>query len=101
MKKISLMAIVMTLVLSGCVNISGDSSTSNYTSTEYGEGTVLLCNDSTCTAASEETHFSDGDAVVGVYDADYTQVECEAAGYFYCTIDKVCINQDIDTGSCN
>lgn len=90
------------LMLQGCADFTGDTShvTTTNTTTDYGEGTVLLCNDSNCTAAKDDTHFSDGDAVVGVYDADYTQVECEAAGFFYCTIDNVCINDSLEDGSC-
>ena len=117
MKYLLLSVAVFAMV--GCGDLdTGDSSsvnndyTSEYTYTEnnidYGSGTVLQCSDSNCTILRDESgrtitngddEASEGDAVVGVYDPSYTQAECQAAGFFYCSVSDSCLNQRVDDSS--
>lgn len=99
---LTIAAIVAALTLTGCIP-DYNKTTNDYSdnSINYGDGTVLNCNDSNCSVAPEGTDEGDGDAVVGVYSADYSQTECTAAGFFYCTLDNVCLNQAAIGGSCN
>jgi len=115
MKKIILAALVA-FGLVACGNITGDTANydqsgqdHSYTFTEgdrdYGTGTVLFCNDANCSVekSNSTSSSSDGDAVVGEYDDSYTPAECNAAGFFYCTIEDKCLNQRVDdsSSSCN
>ena len=88
------------ILLNGCMDIAGDSDSSSYyteDNSEFYNGDVLNCDDSNCSVSP----IGEGTVIVGEYDADYTKVECEAAGFFYCTVDNVCLNQPKNTGSCN
>ena len=116
MKKI-ILAILIAFGLVACGDLdTGDSSytsnTSDYHYTEnnidYGSGTVLQCNDANCSVMKDESgrtitngddEATDGDAVIGKYDPSYTQSECQAAGFFYCTISDSCTNQRVDDSS--
>lgn len=91
---------VLAFGLSGCVSIEGDTDNSVDESVTYGNGDVLDCRDGNCTLAPEGTDPTDGDAVVGEYNAEYTQAECTAAGFFYCTIENVCMNTPAAGGTC-
>ena len=103
------------LMLNGCGNITGD--TANYDQSgqdhsymfvegdrAYGEGTYLFCTDANCSVTNADNNsdnstgeYSDeADAIVGVYDPNYNQVECESAGFFYCTVSDACLNQRVD-----
>ena len=114
------------LMLQGCGNLAtGDTvnSVSNDNSGQdnsvynnYPDGTVLTCTDSNCslsTTSSVSTDINgsidadeaidainDGNTVVGVYSDEYTQTECAEAGFFYCTIEDMCLNQPVSSGSC-
>jgi len=122
MKK-TILAIIIAFGLVACGDITGD--TANYDQSgqnnsytfiegdrDYGSGTPLFCNDSNCsvertTDNSDSSTGSDGetsdevniDAIVGEFDAGYNQTECQAAGFFYCTIDDICTNQRVDDSS--
>ena len=37
----------------------------------------------------------------GVYRQDYTQKECTEAGFFYCTIERKCLDMPKTSGNCN
>ena len=115
----AILATVVALAVVGCGNLdTGDSTsvhndyTSEYSYTEnnidYGSGTVLQCNDANCSVMKDESgrtittssdSSEDGDAVVGQYDPTYTQSECQAAGFFYCTVEDKCLNQRVDDSS--
>ena len=115
----AILAIVVALAVVGCGDLdTGDSTsvhndyTSEYSYTEnnidYGSGTVLQCNDANCSVMKDESgrtittssdSSEDGDAVVGQYDPTYTQSECQAAGFFYCTVEDKCLNQRVDDSS--
>jgi hypothetical protein len=94
------------LLINGCGDITGDTAHNDYTSEyyytenniDYGSGTVLSCNDSKCTVLGGKGT-TGGDAVVGQYDPTYTQTECNAAGFFYCTVQDKCLNQRVDDSS--
>jgi len=106
---------LMALLVVGCGDLdTGDSVSNDYTSEyyytenniDYGSGTVLLCDDSNCSVMKDESGDTvtsggndKGDATVGVYDPAYTQAECTAAGYFYCTVQDQCLNQRVDDSS--
>ena len=111
---------VAVLLFAGCANYTGDKSYSysyDYSSyvftdngVDYGSGTVLQCSDSECsvmrddngrvvTRDNSDNNDTMGDAVVGEYNEDYTQTECEAAGFFYCTVQDTCLNQRVDDTS--
>jgi hypothetical protein len=114
---IAALNIVGVLLINGCGDLdTGDSSsthndyTSEYYYTEnnidYGSGTVLLCDDANCSVMKDESGRTvtsggndKGDATVGVYDPTYTQSECKAAGFFYCTVQDKCLNQRVDDSS--
>ncbi len=118
----AILFIVAILTINGCGLDTGDTTNNDYSGQEYsysyvfsegdrdyGDGTVLYCNDANCSVSntddnsdnSETDDNSDnsGDAVVGVYDVNYNQVECNAAGFFYCTVDDVCMNLPVDDAS--
>ena len=105
----------------GCGDMTGDTTNNDnsgqaidnsYTFNEgdrdYGSGTVLICDDANCTVMVDESgrtitngddEADDGDAIVGEYSPDYTQSECNAAGFFFCTIEDKCLNQRVDDSS--
>ena len=116
------------LMLQGCGNLdTGDeiysvvsndnSGQDNSVYNNYPDGTVLTCTDSNCslsTTSSVSTDINgtvdtneaidainDGDTVVGVYSDEYTQTECGEAGFFFCTIEDMCLDQPIASGTCN
>lgn len=86
--------IILALMLSACIEVTDDNSR------KYGNGDVLLCTDSNCTNAPSNTDEGDGDVVVCIFDADYSEMECVSAGFYYHTIEKVCLNQPIESGGC-
>ena len=98
-----LLIAIMALGLAGCGDLVGDTHTDDSTdnSTHYGSGDVLLCTDSECVAAPYGTDEGDGDAVVGVYSTDYSQSECTSAGFFWCSIENICMDTSLSGGSCN
>ena len=102
MKKLMILA-VMALTIAGC-SYQGD--TKNYdnsytdNSVDYSDGTFLTCTDANCTVSGSSDR-ADADAVVGIFDADYGPAACRSAGYFYCDIENVCLNQPTTSGSCN
>ena len=112
---IATLNILGVFMLSGCGDLdTGDSSSVNndlrseyyYTENniDYGSGTVLLCDESNCTVMKDEsgdtvTNSDKGDAIVGQYDPTYTQAECQAAGFFYCSVLDKCLNQRVDDSS--
>ena len=108
------------LMLQGCGNLdTGDtvntaivdnSGQDNSVYNNYPDGTVLTCTDANCSLVSTETitnesdaidSINDGNTVVGVYSDEYTQTECSEAGFFYCTIDNLCLDQPVSSGTCN
>ena len=94
----TIILIILAFGLNACIpDIQGDTDNSIDNSTNYGSGTVLVCTDAVCEIAEVG---SDVDAIVGKYSADYTQTECEAAGFFYCTIENMCLDMELDTGTC-
>lgn len=54
-----------------------------------------------------DTHIGDANTVLeegvseGIYREDYSQESCEAAGFFYCTIENQCLDIPLSGGSCN
>ena len=114
-----LLLCVAVFAMVGCGNITGDTANydqsgqnNSYTFNEgdrdYGSGTVLVCDDANCsvmvdesgrTITSGDDAADEGDAIVGDYDASYTQSECNAAGFFYCMIEDKCLNQRVDDSS--
>ena len=107
MRNIFLIALL--LMLNACGDNEGDTYTDNTVTTtstttntsNYAEGDVLYCSSEECAIAPAGTDPSDSDAIVGVYDADYTQTECNAAGFFFCIIEGLCLDQELETGSCS
>lgn len=110
-----ILSLIAALAIVGCGNITGD--TANYDQSgqdhsymfvegdrAYGEGTYLFCTDANCSVTNADNNsdnstgeYSDeADAIVGVYDPNYNQVECESAGYFFCTVSDACLNQRVD-----
>lgn len=110
MKKLLLLtaAIAASLTLSGCIpDVSGDTNNDYSTSTvtdsynnTYDVGTLLMCEGSTCEVAPAGTDEGDADAVVGEFNVEYTQAACTEAGFFFCTIEQVCLDVATDSGSC-
>ena len=94
------MTILSLLIFNAYGDITGDTYTNDSIGNSVSYGDILLCTDSNCTLASAGTDAGDGDVVIGLYDADYTQAECTSVGFFFCTIDKICMNQSTTTGSC-
>ncbi len=104
------------LLLSGCSVDTGDNydqsnqdHSYSYVFTEgdrtYGTGTYLFCNDANCSVTNSNnvddnsTEPTEPDAQVGVYSANYNQVECVSAGFFWCNISELCLNQRVDDSS--
>ncbi len=91
--------------LIGCMpdnvgDVTYDYSDNSYS---YDVGTLLMCDDSNCSVVDDNSYIdeAEADAVVGTYRADYTSAECTAAGFFWCSVDNVCINKRTTEGSCN
>ena len=99
MKKtlITIVSAILVLSLNACVPDIDNTDNRIDNSVTYGEGTVLVCTDAVCEVASEDEIT---DVVVGEYNPNYTQTECEAAGFFYCTLQDACLNQKLTTGTC-
>jgi len=97
------MAITFTLILIGCGDYSvvkdNDHSVTtdnNNTDTHY---TVTLDGNATYTndgSGKDDPYFGDAK-----FDKNYSESECNAAGYFYCNITKECIDQPLKGGSCS
>jgi len=101
------------IAIVGCAEYQGDTTNNDYASEyyytenniDYGSGTNLFCNESYCSVDASKVK-NDGDenntipdAEVGVYNSEYNQVECQSAGFFWCTIDEMCLNQRVDDSS--
>jgi hypothetical protein len=121
MTKILIGAIIAALMTTGCVE-TGDSTTTNTTTEyhgdyqfvsggiDYGSGTPLVCNDANCSVVTtgdgvtpDYDAAGSADAIVGVCNENYNQVECAAAGFYYCELKGKCLNQRVDaaSSSCN
>ena len=92
------MTILSLFMLSACLEVTGDTNNSVDESVTYGDGDVLECNAESCYLMPND---DTGSVVVGVYDADYTRIECESAGFFFCSIENMCLNQPLVSGTCN
>ena len=75
------------------------------------EGTYIYNSDGTVTFTTGSENViqpADGDSngdgvadvIVGDYDEGYDQAQCNAAGFFYCSIENKCLNQPSDAGTC-
>jgi len=97
-------AILATFAIIGC----GD-----YTRTD-GSGNTdnsFTDNSTTDNSATDNSQGSGADGTVdankttdieeGIYRQDYTPQECTAAGFFYCTIEDMCLDTPKATGTCN
>ena len=113
------LAVSVAILVTACGDYTGDTGDTtgdtsyNYdysfveNNVDYGSGTVLLCDDSNCSVKRTSTgkpitgngSGSSDEAVVGVYDEDYTPAQCSAAGFFYCSIQDKCLNQRVDDSS--
>ena len=107
MKKLGLIlaAFVAVFALNACIpdisETNNDYSVDNSdNSLTFGDGDVLICDNSTCSIAPDGTSEDDGNVTVGVFDSTYTQTECTAAGFFWCTIENACIDVPTATGTC-
>ena len=104
-----------TVGFTGCGDYTGDTTNNDNTDQDhsymfvegdraYGEGTYLFCTDANCSVTnadnnsdnSTDEYSDEADAIVGVYDSEYNQVECQSAGFFYCTVEDKCLNQRVD-----
>ena len=109
-----ILGVIASLVIVGCGDYQGN--TSNYDESgqdrsytfiegdkEFGDGTYLFCTDSNCSTIDSSKNTtgvpSEPNAIVGKYDENYTQAECNAAGFFYCTVEDKCLNQRVDDSS--
>ena len=112
------------LMLQGCGDTKGDANYTEVTSIDSGggdvtindvqvseEGTYIYNENGTVTFTTGDENViqpangdSDGDGVVDVtvgdYDEGYDASQCNAAGFFYCTIENKCLNQPSDAGTC-
>jgi len=110
--------ILVAVMLVGCGDYTGDTTNNDNTNQDhsymfiegdraYGEGTYLFCTDANCSVTNADNNsdnsdnsgddvYDEADAIVGVYDPEYNQVECNAAGFFYCTVEDQCLNQRVD-----
>ena len=104
----TIILILLAFSLNACIpDIEGDVTNNDYSTsstttstTNYVKGELLYCSSSECIVAPAETDPLDSDVIVGTYSVDYTQVECNAAGFFYCTIENVCLDQPLESGTC-
>jgi len=71
-----------------------------------GNGTYVYNADGTVTYSTGDgfTNTNGEDATVvdasDEFDEGYDQAQCTAAGYFYCTLNNICVNQAADAGTC-
>ena len=116
---------IIALSISGCSDTRGDTVNTEITKIDSGggdvtindvevsdEGTYIYNSDGSVTFTTGDenniegvgTGDSDGDGVedveVGTFSAAYSQSECTAAGFFYCTIENVCLDQPAVGGTC-
>ena len=89
------MKIILLTILAFSLNACIDTGDTNVDNSVRGD--TLTCTDSECSLAEPG---SDIDAVIGLYNPDYNQVECNAAGFFYCTIENMCLDIPLAGGSC-
>ena len=122
MKKIILLS-ALAFIFTACGETSGDAdyrgdTTVNTTTIDSGggdvtindvevdgNGTYIYNEDGTVTYSTGDgfTNTSGADAIVEAsdgFDEGYDQAECTAAGYFYCTLNNICVNQPADAGTC-
>jgi len=85
----------------GDVTINDTTVTDGGTYVNNADGTVTYVsgNSNTITLPNGEI-VEVGDDPSGVYDPDYTQEECAAEGYFWCTLANQCMNSPADGSSC-
>jgi len=100
------------LMLQGCGDYTGDTEhytdSNNDNSINYGEGDVMVCNESECaiygSAEADEIN-KDGNATLGEFPGESADpAECNAAGFFWCSIERKCTRTPLDDtggGSCN
>jgi len=101
--------------LSGCVNIEGDKTgtkvvvdnNSSYTTTDVS----VICQNNTDTQCytpgysgyvdSNGDYNDVADVTTGEFDVTDDAATCTSKGYFYCSLNNVCVNTRADAGSCN
>ena len=104
--------IAAALVMTGCGDYTGDTEhytdSNNDNSVNYGEGDVMVCNESECSIVGSP----DGDRIEG--EGNFTIGEfpgesadpatCNEAGFFWCSIERKCTRTPLDDnggGTCN
>ncbi len=116
------LSILAAMLLVGCGDFTGDTTNNDNSGQDhsyyfvegdrsYGSGTYLFCTDANCSVTQTDDNsgndsnntYDEPDAVVGEYSEYYTQAECNAAGFFYCTVQDKCLNQPVNdaSSSCN
>ena len=104
--------IAAAMVMTGCGDYTGDSKTytdsNNDNSVNYGEGDVMVCNDSECAiygSAEADEIDKDGNATLEEFPGeDAPPDECNDAGFFWCSIERQCTRTPLDDaggGTCN
>ena len=91
--------VAMLLAMTGC----GDETTSNNTYVTQGDNGVYIDNgDGTITYVADA--YNEGqtseDFSDEPFDASDDATECRSKGYFWCSINSVCVNQSGDGASC-
>jgi len=107
---------VLAAIIVGCGDYSsvgdtvGDYVSNDYSgqdnSVNYEAGTVLVCTDANCSVAgtpeADAAIQNDKEVTIGTYPgADADPATCNDAGFFWCSIEKKCLPQRLDSGSCN
>jgi len=89
MKKL-VVALVAVFMMAGCLDVSSDG---NGSGNDYSHDHN---NDNSVHEGTEGTTKPDPDT----YDEGLSQEECNDLGFFYCTIENKCLNQDNSGGTC-
>ncbi len=112
-----LVGCIAIIAMVGCVQIDGDTVgteirvDNNSSYTVDNSVTNVTCRDNTdtnCYTAGREgfidkngTYNDVSPTIDGPFDASDDPATCSAKGYFYCSVNHVCVNTSADSGSCS
>jgi len=116
MKKL-ILGVALSVAMVGCANYTGDTEVyegayvgGDNTTIDNSVDISVVCTDNNSTMCytpdralfkDEDGSYDDvADEPTGDYDPEYTPAECAANGYFWCSIENMCLNVPAGGGNC-
>jgi len=107
-----ILGVALSVAMIGCANYTGDTDVyeGDYVNGDIISGDKVVCTDNNSTEcySPDYSTYTQSDGTVddvadepsGDYSETYTISECNANGYFWCSIEQKCLNIPADGGTC-